>query len=74
MRATLRGFYSKDVPELETWLTEHPPPKNFEFLRGSILLSRWDYATLGRALTDLGTHAEGNDWPEIAVKLSRSRQ
>jgi hypothetical protein len=108
MRAALRGFYSKDVPELETyrpddaecfqlqvtafigpaeeghgeemfdftictprWLTEHPPPKNFEFLRGNILLSRWDYATLGRALTDLCTHAEGNDWPEIAVKLSR---
>jgi hypothetical protein len=53
------------------WLQQHPPPKNFEFLRSTILMERWDYATLSRALGDLCLHAEGKDWPEIAAKLSR---
>jgi hypothetical protein len=28
------------------WLVEHPPPKNFEFLRSTIIMSSWDQPTL----------------------------
>ena len=53
------------------WLQEHPPPKNFEFVRSTVLMGRWDYATLNRALNDLCLHTEGEGWAEIAAKLSR---
>lgn len=53
------------------WLAEHPPPKGFEFLR-NLLVTRWDYATVSRAITDLCFHTEGDDWNKIATKLSRS--
>ena len=53
------------------WLAEHPPPKGFEFLKGTILMSRWDYATLYRAIEDLCRHTSGADWLEIAAQLSR---
>jgi len=36
-----------------------------------LVLSRWNYATLLRALTDLCLHTEGEDWEQIAMKLSR---
>jgi hypothetical protein len=53
------------------WLEEHPPPKGFEFLRHHLLLTKWDYNVLVRAISDLCRHAEGQDWNEIATKLSR---
>lgn len=53
------------------WLEQNPPPKGFEFLRRTILLTRWDYQVLARALSDLCLHTEGNDWPEVATRLSR---
>jgi hypothetical protein len=36
-----------------------------------LVLSRWDYDILHRALNDLWTHAEGDNWEQIATKLSR---
>jgi hypothetical protein len=54
-----------------TWLAEHPPPKNFEFLRNTILMNRWDHSTLHRAITDLCRRAEGPDWDAVALHLSR---
>jgi hypothetical protein len=107
VRAELRGFYSSDIADLETyrpddgenfaivitafagpaggggeemffftvctaaWLRDHPPPKGFEFLRGTILLTRWDYNTVERALSDLCLRTQGEDWPAIALRLSR---
>jgi hypothetical protein len=53
------------------WIEENPPPKGFEFMHSYLVLSRWDYATLLRALTDLCLHTEGEDWEQIAMKLSR---
>jgi hypothetical protein len=53
------------------WLEERPPPKGFEFLRHYLLLTRWDYDVLVRAVSDLCLHTEGKDWNEIATKLSR---
>lgn len=53
------------------WLAEHPPEKGFSFLRDYILLTRWDYAILERALRDICTHAEGKTWQDVAIKLSR---
>jgi len=52
------------------WLVEHPPPKGFEFVR-DLLVTRWDYETVRRAISDLCFHTEGEDWSEIATKLSR---
>jgi hypothetical protein len=53
------------------WLQDDPPPKSFEFLRGHLLLTRWDYATLYRAIGDLCAHTEGENWFDVATKLSR---
>jgi hypothetical protein len=53
------------------WLIEHPPEKNFAFVRSTILMQRWDYQTLHRALEDLCFRTEGTDWKEIAGRLSR---
>ena len=53
------------------WLKEHSPEKNIAFLPHTILMGRWDYAPLNRALNDLCLHTEGADWPEVAIKLSR---
>lgn len=53
------------------WLLDNPPPKGFEFMRSTILVSHWDYATLKRALGDLCMHIEGGDWRAVALRLSR---
>lgn len=53
------------------WLADHPPQKGFEFLKNTILLTRWDYAVLTRAIGDLCRHTSGADWREIANRLSR---
>jgi hypothetical protein len=52
-------------------LAEHPPEKGFWFLRSHVLLTRWDYGVLVRALRDLCARAEGETWEEVATKLSR---
>jgi hypothetical protein len=62
-------FYFRVVTA--AWLADNPPPKGFEFLR-DVLVTRWDYETFRRAISDLCLHAEGRDWNEIATKLSRS--
>jgi len=107
VQAELRGFYSPDIAELESyrpedgqsfnisitafigpadgpgeemfqftvctaeWMHANPPPKGFQFMRSTILLSRWDYSTLERALTDLCAHTSADDWPTLAMRLSR---
>jgi hypothetical protein len=54
------------------WLERNPPPpKNFQFLHGTVLMKSWDYSVLARALGDLCLHAEGADWAEVATRLSR---
>ena len=53
------------------WLAEHPPPKGFEFVC-DLLVTRWDYEIVRRAISDLCSRTEGKDWNEIALKLSRA--
>ena len=53
------------------WLAEHPPEKGFSFLRGHLVLTRWDYAVLERALRDLCFRTEEETWEEAATQLSR---
>jgi hypothetical protein len=54
------------------WLAEQPPSrKGFEFLRSTLLMPRWDYEVMLRALTDLCRHASGDTWDEVATSLSR---
>jgi hypothetical protein len=53
------------------WIEKNPPPKGFEFMHSFIVLSRWDYDVLHRAVSDLCLHTEGDDWREVATKLSR---
>jgi hypothetical protein len=52
-------------------LEHDPPPKGFEFLHGHVLLNRWSYELLLRAIGDLCSKTEGDDWNELATKLSR---
>ncbi len=53
------------------WLAEHPPGKGFWFLRNHLLLTRWDFVVLDRALRDLCSRTHGETWQEIATELSR---
>jgi hypothetical protein len=53
------------------WLQRNPPLKDFEFLKGYLLVSRWHYELVERAITDLCRHTEGVDWTEVAEKLAR---
>jgi hypothetical protein len=53
------------------WIEENPSPKGFEFMHSYLILSQWNYQTLHRALSDLCLHAEGDDWEQVATKLSR---
>jgi hypothetical protein len=53
------------------WLADNPPEKGFEFMHGYVLLIRWDYDLLQRAIADLCRRTEGGDWTEVATKLSR---
>jgi hypothetical protein len=53
-----------------TWLAQHPPPKGFEFVRGTLLLSRWDYSIVERAIGDLCLHIDGATWIEVVTKLA----
>jgi hypothetical protein len=53
------------------WLVEHPSEKGFWFLRNHVLLTRWDYSVLDRALRDLCARTHGDSWDDIALKLSR---
>lgn len=52
------------------WLVDHPPEKGFRLAR-LLLVSRWDYAVVERALTDLCRNTRGRDWHTIGAKLSR---
>ena len=53
------------------WLAQEPPPKGFEFLHSRILVERWQYETVKRALGDLCVHTSGKNWIDIANRLSR---
>jgi hypothetical protein len=55
-----------------SWLAQQPaPPKGFEFVRGILLVSRWDYDVVARAISDLCLHTERETWEEVATSLSR---
>lgn len=53
------------------WLIANPPEKGFAYMRGHLLVTRWDAALVHRAISDLCRRTEGRDWNEIATKLSR---
>jgi Immunity protein 8 len=53
------------------WLASHVSPKGFEFLRGVILVSSWDYSTVERAIRDLCLRTEGDTWDEVTQMLDR---
>jgi Immunity protein 8 len=40
-------------------------------MRGVLLLSRWDYDLVVRAISDLCLHTKGETWEEVATSLSR---
>jgi Immunity protein 8 len=62
------GFTITTAPRL----AEQPAPeKGFAFLQGVVLLSRWDYDTVVRAISNLCRNTEGETWEEVATSLSR---
>ncbi len=54
-----------------SWLVTEPLPKGFEFHRHTLLLERWDPKLVERAIGDLCRRTEGENWDEVALKLSR---
>jgi hypothetical protein len=57
-----------------SWLAAHPPPKGFQFVKGTLLVTRWDYGIVERAISDLCRHTTGDDWYDVATRLSRYGQ
>jgi len=53
------------------WLQSHGGAKGFVFLHGHLLVTRWNYEIVHRAISDLCRHTEGKDWDEVATALSR---
>lgn len=53
------------------WLGKNAPPKGFAFMHGHVLLPHWNAEIVERAIADLCRRTEGDDWPEVAEKLSR---
>src|SRR4051812_27613286 len=54
------------------WIAAHVSmPKGFAFLRHHLAVERWDESLVERAVRDLCLRNEGDDWNEVAVKLSR---
>jgi len=59
-----------------TWLAEVTESKNgcgkgFQFLRHHLLVNRWDFVLVQRAIDDLCRTTSGRAWTEVAMKLSR---
>ena len=61
-------YFTVCTPE---WLRENGSQKGFAFLHGHVLVDRWDYQLVERAIRDLCFRTEGAGWDEIATKLSR---
>lgn len=53
------------------WIEANPPEKGFEFMHSYLVVSRWDFRLIERAIGDLCRHTSGADWNEIGMKLSR---
>lgn len=53
------------------WLLEHPAEKGFLFPRHYLLVNRWEYPVVLRAIRDVCHHAEGKTWDEVAKKVAR---
>jgi hypothetical protein len=53
------------------WLAQDELPKGFAFQRHTLLVARWDAGLVERAISDLCLRTEGEDWTEVAQKLSR---
>jgi hypothetical protein len=52
------------------WFAENLPGKGFRWGRHHLVVDRWDYDTVHRAIADVCLHAEGLDWNEVAGKLA----
>lgn len=53
------------------WFDANPGEKRFHFVRHFLVLQRWDYELLSRALSDLCLKTEGKNWREVAEQLAR---
>lgn len=53
------------------WLAGETLPKGFAFQRHRLVVERWDADLVERAIADLCRRTAGEDWAEIAQKLSR---
>lgn len=51
------------------WFADHTSPRGFEFMR-MIVMDRWSYPILERAISDLCLRTTGPDWDTIARRLA----
>lgn len=53
------------------WLAEQQRPGGFEFLAATLVLDRWNAASVERAVSDLCRRTSGVEWGQVAESLSR---
>ena len=53
------------------WLERNVAPGEYRFGRSLLILARYDYRVLHRAITKLCHRTEGDDWPAVAERLNR---
>jgi len=52
------------------WFAENPSGKGFRWGRHYLVVDRWDYEVVRRAIADLCVHTEAQDWSEVAMRLA----
>jgi hypothetical protein len=52
------------------WFAQNPPGKGFRWGRHYLIVDRWDYEVVRRAISDLCAHTEGEGWSEVANRLA----
>jgi Immunity protein 8 len=52
------------------WLDAQTFEQGFAWPRHHLLVKRWDYALVERAIRDVVTQAEGSDWASVAAQIA----
>jgi Immunity protein 8 len=53
------------------WLASHSRAEGSQFLRGTILVTRWDYLRVERAIKDLCLRTDRETWEDVTTALNQ---